>query len=116
MRTALLLFSFLLFADFAQAQDDAAQAAQAAQQASVQAMQASQQAMQDAMRANQQASDQMTQQMMNNLDEATRNAQAAPVIGFTAKPKISVKPGAHDSPITVKLSDSTRGALLYYTT
>jgi len=79
-------------------------------------MQASQQAVQDAMRANQQASDQMTQQMMNNLDEATRNAQAAPVIGFTAKPKISVKPGGHDSPITVKLSDSTRGAIMHYTT
>jgi hypothetical protein len=79
-------------------------------------MQASQQAMQDAMRANQQASDQMTQQMMNNLDEATRNAQAAPVIGFTAKPKISVKPGGHDAPITVKLSDATRGAIMYYTT
>src|SRR5882724_3770831 len=117
MRTALVLFSFLVFSSFTQAQDDAAaQAAQAAQQASVQAMQASQQAMQDAMRANQQASDQMTQQMMNNLDEATRNAQAAPVIGFTAKPKISVKPGGHDSPITVKLSDSTRGAIMYYTT
>jgi Chitobiase/beta-hexosaminidase C-terminal domain len=116
MPTALLLFSFLLFANFAQAQDAAAQAAQAAQQASVQATQASQQAMQDAMRANQQASDQMTQQMMNSLDQATRNAQAAPVIGFTAKPKISAKPGAHDSPITVKLSDSTRGALMYYTT
>jgi len=65
MRTALLLFSFLRFANFAQAQDDDAQAAQAAQQASVQAMQASQQALQDATRANQQASDQMTQQMMN---------------------------------------------------
>jgi hypothetical protein len=117
MRTALLLFSFLLFSSFSQAQDDAAaQAAQAAQQASVQAMQASQQAMQDAMRANQQGSDQMAQQMMNHLDEATRNAQAAPVIGFTAKPKISVKPGGHDSPITVRLSDSTRGAIMYYTT
>ena len=53
---------------------------------------------------------------MNNLDEATRNAQAAPVIGFTAKPKISVKPGVHDSPVAVKLSDSTRGAVMYYTT
>jgi hypothetical protein len=116
MPATLLLFSFLLFANFAQAQDGDAQAAQAAQQASVQAMQASQQAMQDAMRANQQAGEQMTQQIMNNLDEATRNAQAAPVIGFTAKPKISVKPGAHDSPISVKLSDSTRGALMYYTT
>jgi Chitobiase/beta-hexosaminidase C-terminal domain len=115
MRTALLLFSFLLFTNFAQAQDDAAaQAAQAAQQASIQAMQASQQAMQDAMRANQEASDQMTRQVMQNLNDASQNA--GPVVGITAKPKISVKPGPKNAPITVKLSDSTRGAIMYYTT
>jgi len=112
MRTLLLLFSVLLFASITRAQDDAAaQAAQAAQQA---AMQASQQAMQDAMRANQAASDQMTQQMMNNLNDASQNA--GPVIGLTAKPKISVKPGTQKNPITIKLSDSTRGAIMYYTT
>jgi hypothetical protein len=109
MRTLLLLFSVLFFASLTHAQDDAA--AQAAQQA---AMQANQQAMQDAMRANQQASDQMTQQMMNNLNDASQSA--GPVIGVTAKPKISVKPGTQKNPITVKLSDSTRGAIMYYTT
>ena len=115
MRTLLLLFSVVFFANFTHAQDDAAaRAAQAAQQASMQAMQASQQAMQDAMRANQEASDQMTRQVMQNLNDASQNT--APVIGFTAKPKISVKPGTQKSPITVKLSDSTRGAIMYYTT
>lgn len=70
--------------------------------------------MQDAMRANQEASDQMTRQVMQNLNDASQNA--GPVIGITAKPKISVKPGPKDAPITVKLSDSTRGAIMYYTT
>jgi len=112
MRIALSLLSFLLFSSFAHAQDNAA--AQAAQQASIQAMQASQQAMQDAMRANQEASDQMAQQVMQNLNDASQNT--TPVIGLTAKPKISVKPGTQKNPITVKLSDSTRGAIMYYTT
>ena len=119
MRTALLLFSFFLFTNFAQAQNDAAaQAAQASQQAAMQAMQASQQATQqaaqDSMRANQEASDRMTRQVMQNLNDASQNT--APVVGFTAKPKISVKPGTQKGPITVKLSDSTRGAIMYYTT
>jgi hypothetical protein len=112
MRTLLLLFSVVFYASFTHAQDDAA--AQAAQQASMQAIEASQQAMQDAMRANQEASDQMTRQVMQNLNDASQNT--APVIGFTAKPKISVKPGTQKSPISVKLSDSTRGAIMYYTT
>jgi len=112
MRIALSLLSFLLFSSFAHAQDDAA--AQAAQQASIQAVQASQQAMQDAMRASQEASDQMTQQVMQNLNDASQNT--TPVIGLTAKPKISVKPGTQKNPITVKLSDSTRGAIMFYTT
>jgi hypothetical protein len=107
-----MLFSALLFSGFAQAQDDSA--AQAAAQASQAAMQASQQAMQDMQRATQAASDQMTQQMMNNLNDASANT--GPVIGLTARPKISVKPGPQKSPITIKLSDSTRGAIMYYTT
>jgi hypothetical protein len=119
MRTLVLLFSILPLASSVQAQNDAAsQAAQASQQAAMQAMQASQQAtqqaMQDAMRANQEASDQMTRQVMQNLNDASQNT--GPVIGITAKPKISVKPGPKDAPITVKLSDSTRGAIMYYTT
>jgi hypothetical protein len=95
MRTALFLFSFLLFLSAAPAQDPATQATQATMQA---------------MQASQQASDQMTQQMMN------ASSTTGPVVGFTAKPKISIKPGTQKSPITVKLSDSTRGAIMYYTT
>lgn len=109
MRSATLLFSAFLLSGFLQAQDPATEAAA---QASQQAIQASQQAMQDAMRATQAASDQMTQQMLNN--SATTNT--GPVIGLTAKPKISIKPGPQKSPITIKLSDSTRGAIMYYTT
>ena len=108
MRSAILLFSAFLLSGFAQAQDPATAAAQASQQA----IQASQQATQDAMRATQAASDQMTQQMLNN----SATANTGPVIGLTAKPKISIKPGPQKSPITIKLSDSTRGAIMYYTT
>jgi len=115
MRTLLVLFSALFFASFANAQDDAAaQAAQAAQQAAMEANQQAMQAMRDAMQASQAASDQMMQQMMNNLNDASQSA--GPVIGLTAKPKISVKPGTQKNPITVRLSDSTRGAIMYYTT
>jgi hypothetical protein len=52
------------------------------------------------------ASDQITQQMLNNA----ASTNTGPVIGLTAKPKISVKPGPQKSPITIKLSDFTRGA------
>jgi hypothetical protein len=88
MRTALLLFSSLFFASFAHAQNEAAaQAAQAAQQA---AMQADQRAMQDATRASQEANDKMMQEM-KHINDASQSA--GPVVGLTAKPKISLKPG-----------------------
>ena len=35
---------------------------------------------------------------------------------FAAKPKFSVKPGAYSKAVTLKLKDSTRGAVIYYTT
>jgi hypothetical protein len=114
MRTALLLFSSLFFASFAHAQNEAAaQAAQAAQQAATEANQRAMQAMQDATRASQEANDKMMQEM-KHINDASQSA--GPVIGLTAKPKISVKPGPQKAPITVKLSDSTRGAIMYYTT
>ncbi len=107
MRITLSLLSFLLFSSSAHAQDDAAaQAAQASQQA---AMQANQQAMQDAMRANQEASDQMTRQVMQNLNDASQNT--APLIGLTAKPKISVKPGSCITQPTVGLRLWHRAAM-----
>jgi hypothetical protein len=63
-------------------------------------------------RATQAASDQITQQMLNNA----ASTNTGPVIGLTAKSKISVKPGPQKAPITIKLSDFTRGAIMYYTT
>jgi hypothetical protein len=107
MRTALLPLCFLAFATAAQAQTDpAAAATQASEQASKQAMQALQQAMQDAQRANEQA--------MANLNNASQNN--TPVVAMTMPPKISVKPGTYTKPITVRLSNRSRGAIMYYTT
>jgi hypothetical protein len=80
------------------------QAQQDAQQAQQFAMQAAQQAQQDAQRA--------TQDAMN----AANAASSGPYFGLTAPPKFSVKPGAYSSPTKVKLTDSTRGAIIYYTT
>lgn len=103
MRTLLLMSLLALTGAIAQAQpqDDAAQAAQ---QASQQAMQASQQAMQAAQDANQQAM------------QAAQNTTTAPVTPFTAIPKFSVKQGAFSAPVTVKIKDASRGAIIYYTT
>jgi Chitobiase/beta-hexosaminidase C-terminal domain len=114
MRTLLIVLILALGASFVQAQDDSAQ----------QAMQAMQQGMQ----ANQQAIDQMQQeqaqigaasqqQMNENVDQAQRNLEnnlVAPP--FAAKPKFSLKQGKYSTPETVKITDSTRGATVYYTT
>jgi Chitobiase/beta-hexosaminidase C-terminal domain len=113
MRTALLLFSFLLFSNFAQAQNAGAQAAQAAQQATQQAMQANQQAIADMQHASDQAA-LANQQAMANLNNASQNN--TPVVAMTMPPKISVKSGAYTKPITVKLSNRSRGVIMYYTT
>jgi len=116
MRTSLLLLPVLSFASVASAQDNAAtQAIEAAQQASMQAMQANQQAMADIERANQQANEQMMREMQANpsVDIPENNG---PVVALTATPKISVKSGKYPGPITIKLSDKTRGAIMYYRT
>jgi hypothetical protein len=39
-----------------------------------------------------------------------------PTVAITATPKISVKSGKYPGPITVKLSDKSRGAIMYYRT
>jgi Chitobiase/beta-hexosaminidase C-terminal domain len=114
MRTSLVLFTVLLFPAFSFAQDDAAaQAMQAAQQASMQAMQANQQAIADMQRANQDANDSMMREMQATADAAQNNR---PIVALTAKPKISVKSGNYPGPITIKLSDRSRGAVMYYRT
>jgi translation elongation factor P/translation initiation factor 5A len=81
-------------------------------------MQAAQQAAQAAQQANDQvtqAAQQANQTMMQNAQQA---AQATPQCNscFAAKPKFSVKPGKYSSAVTLKIKDSTRGAVIYYTT
>jgi len=118
MRTLLAVAVLMLSGIGGQAQDDAAaQAAQAAQQASQQAMQQAQQQMQQLQQDTQRASDQMTQQMMQNMADASNAASnTAWCCRRTAKPTFSVKPGTYSGTTTVKIHDSTRGAVIYYTT
>ncbi len=107
MRKLLALMILVAMGSVAQAQDDTA--AQAAQQATQQAMQAAQQANAQAMAAAQ-AAQQANQQTMQDAGFQWGYA------GIAAKPKFSVKPGTYDSPITVRMKDSTRGAVIYYST
>jgi len=101
MRIHLTLLTLILAASFVLAQDPGMQAAQ----------QASQQATQMATQAAQQAN----QTMMQNAQQAAQNTSEC-YRCFVAKPKFSVKPGAYSKALTLKLKDSTRGAVIYYTT
>ena len=126
MRTLLIVLILALSSSFAQAQDDPnATAIQANEQAFEQAQAQVQQTMADmqaasdqAARANQEATDQMEQNARNNTQQvseaALEAAQKAPP--FAAKPKFSLKQGKYSKPETVKITDSTRGATIYYTT
>ncbi len=112
MRILLLILVLGASACYAQAQDPGMEAAQQAlqqsQMAAQQAMQASQQAIQDAQQANQQA----MQQRMQATQDNTAPACCIPA----AKPKFSIKPGVYNFPTTVKITDATRGAIIYYST
>jgi Chitobiase/beta-hexosaminidase C-terminal domain len=119
MRTYLTFLSFsfslalFLTPRFALAQDPGMQAAQQASQMAAQAAQ--QQAVQQANDQMMQAAQQANQQMMQNAQQsATEFPQCYRC--FAAKPKFSVKPGAYSAPVTLKMKDSTRGAVIYYTT
>jgi hypothetical protein len=109
MRTylTLLTLTLILAASFVLAQDPG--------------MQAAQQATQMATQAAQQANDQMLQASQHANQTAMQNAQQAAQNTpecyrcFAAKPKFSVKPGAYSKAVTLKLKDSTRGAVIYYT-
>jgi Chitobiase/beta-hexosaminidase C-terminal domain len=83
---------------------------QAAQQATQIAIQATQQANDQMMQASQQAN----QAAMNASMQASQNAGCNPC--GAASPKFSVKAGKSAVPVTIKLRDSTRGAVIYYTT
>jgi hypothetical protein len=94
------------------AQDPGIAAAQiASQQATMAAQQASQQAMQAAQQANQQA-------MQQAIDAANNAALYTPCCGshLVFSPRFSIKPGSYSSPIQVRLTDRSRGAIIYYTT
>lgn len=108
MRTYLTLLTLALVAAFALAQDPGMQAAQQATQMATQAaQQANDQMMQAAQQANQQA--------MQNAQQAAQNTSSCYRCGAAA-PKFSVKPGAYSAAVTLKIKDSTRGAVIYYTT
>jgi hypothetical protein len=112
MRTYLALLTLALAVSYALAQDPGMQAAQ---QASQMATQAAQQAAQQANDQMMQASQQANQMMMQNAMQAARNTPQC-YRCYAAKPKFSVKPGKYSSAVTLKLRDSTRGAVIYYTT
>ncbi len=106
MRTYLMLLTLTLVSAFALAQDPGMQAAQATQMAQQAAQQANDQMMQAAQQANQQA--------MQNAQQAALTPSCYRC--GAAAPKFSVKPGNYSKTVTVKLEDSTRGAVIYYTT
>jgi hypothetical protein len=108
MRIYLTLLALILAAAFVVAQDPGMQAAQ---QATQMATQAAQQANDQMMQASQQAN----QTAMQNAQQAAQNTLEC-YRCFAAKPKFSVKPGAYSKAVTLKLKDSTRGAVIYYTT
>lgn len=108
MRTYFTLLTPALAAAVALAQDPGVQAAQQATQA---AAQAAQQANDQMMQAAQQAN----QTMMQNAQQAAQNTPQC-YRCFAAKPKFSVKPGEYSAAVTLKMKDSTRGAVIYYTT
>jgi len=108
MRTYLTLLTLALVGASALAQDPGMQAAQQATQIAAQAaQQASDQMMRDSQQANQAAQNAQQQASIQNVQCYRCSA---------AKPKFSVKPGTYSAVVTVKIRDSTRGAVIYYTT
>jgi hypothetical protein len=111
MRTYLtpssLLWLLLLLISSALGQDPGMMAAQQAQMAAQAASQANLQMMQNAQQANQQA-----------MQNAQSSALSSPPCSgcFAAKPKFSLKPGVYSTTLILKMKDSTRGAVMYYTT
>ncbi|MGB9434522.1 MAG: chitobiase/beta-hexosaminidase C-terminal domain-containing protein [Candidatus Acidiferrum sp.] len=109
MRAYFAFFSLLLAPCFANAQDPATQAAQQAAQIS---QQASMQAMQDAAEANRQAAQAAQQAIQDSQSSAAQPC----CISWTAAPKFSIKPGKYSGPTTVRITDASRGAVIYYST
>jgi chitobiase/beta-hexosaminidase-like protein len=106
VRTLLMGLTLAVSPFAAQAQDPGMMAAQQAQMATQAAQQANQQAMQAAQIANQNA--------ISAQQQAVQNTQCYRC--GVATPKFSAKPGEYSSPVTVKIRDAGRGAVIYYTT
>jgi hypothetical protein len=107
MRLALAFLILSFAAPSAFAQDDPAQ----------QAMQQMQQSMQQSMDQSLAENQRVQQQMSQDMEEAQEHAAAAQQGPYyTVKPKISLKPGKYGVPQTVKITDASRGATIYYTT
>lgn len=107
------VFALSSFSLIAGAQDDAAQ------QAAQQAMEAAQQANQQAMEAMRQASDQAmqaNQQAMQDAQQAASNANNCCQPQYAAMPSFSVKAGTYSAGTIVRMTDSSRNAVMYYTT
>jgi len=115
MRTYLTLLALILVAAVALAQDPGMQAAQQAAQAAQQAAQLSQQASQQAIDQMNQAAQRANQQAMQNAQQTSLNMTQC-YRCRAATPKFSVKPGNYSAAVTLKIKDSTRGAVIYYTT
>lgn len=115
MRTPLAVLTLFFLVSVAQAQiDPGMQAAQAAQQAAQISQQAAIDAMQQATQANQQAMEASQRAAMDSMNLANQSVQ--PLYIRVATPKFSVKPGKLSAPATVRITDSARGAIIYYTT
>ena len=104
MRILLVLTMLATSSPLALAQEPGAEAAQQSMQA-IQQQQASEQA--------QQAQQQAVRDAQNATQAAATNSWAP---YHAVRPKFSVKPGTFSTPTTVKITDTTRGAIIYYTT
>jgi chitobiase/beta-hexosaminidase-like protein len=102
-RSLSIQVSLALLASGAFAQSDPSQQAQRAAQQ--QAMMLSQQLTEEALKEAQLASQSQKQPDYTNL-----------CCFLTESPKLSVKPGKYSEPAHVTITDSTRGAIIYYTT
>jgi hypothetical protein len=115
-RSVYLLVSLALLPSCSFAQSDAPQVAtqQAQRTAQQQAALASQQANEQVLRQAQQSSYQYNQAMIQG-SPAQMNYENLCCF-LTESPKFSVKPGKYSEPRTIKITDSTAGATIYYTT
>jgi type II secretory pathway pseudopilin PulG len=102
MRILLVVLMLVISASAATAQDPGMQAAQ--QQAMVQAQ------------IDAQLAQQNVQQNMQQAQQQALQSDFPVCCTIAAKPKFSVKSGTYDSPQKVKITDSARGAIIYYTT